>query len=110
MTIDKYFDINEHPELLTKLRYKNKIRLGFSLIVWLLYGSLALAYGPLQGLFAKRLSGDSSISFVLLYFFTLLLVFIGLEYLYLRICEKLRQPAAQAISAIQSEKAKHDAD
>lgn len=87
--------LKNHPEFAELLRKKAKIRFWFSMTVWTLYGGFALGYSFLQDLFATRIAADSQVPFALVYFFALIVIFIALEYLYMRIADGLQKRASQ---------------
>ncbi|TQV84001.1 hypothetical protein FKG94_04865 [Exilibacterium tricleocarpae] len=70
------------------IRRRLQLRFGFSAIVCVLYGGFALGYGPLRELFAKTVTATSPVVFALAYFVFLIVLFLLLEFIYLRLADK----------------------
>ena len=76
------------PAQLRIIRHRLRLRFWFSGIVCLLYGGFALGYGPLQDLFSTAVTATSPIRFALVYFASLIILFLLLEFVYLKLADK----------------------
>ncbi len=72
----------------TRIQRRVKIRFTFSILVFALYAGFAGGYGFLKSLFQQSVFGDSGLSFGLAYFFSLVILFISLEFVYLKLVAK----------------------
>lgn len=75
-------------QLQTLIKRRVKIRLIFATIIWVLYAIFALGYGPLKSYFVISVSSGAQIPFALLYFISLIIIFIALEFLYMQFAKK----------------------
>lgn len=77
------------PKLNEIFRKKAKWRLCLTLTAWIMFAGFALGYGFLHTIFNEKIAPGSNIPFALLYFIALIIISIGLEFLYLKIVDKL---------------------
>ncbi len=73
------------PEQMRVIKRRVRIRFFCTAVVCVLYGSFALGYGPLQALFIEKTPPASNITFGLVYFVFLVVLFLLIEFIYLKV-------------------------
>ena len=82
---------NPTPTQLKVIQRRVRTRFLCSAVVIVLYGCFALGYGPLQRVFADNIAATSSITFGMVYFAFLVLLFLLIEFCYLKLADRGEQ-------------------